>query len=444
LEKWTTLVMGPIIGLGPWGILGTTTPLLPSALPHPLGSVLVYLAFSLVLSDRLGLALISCFFSIIIHIQHGAQCLVILLPIVFLTEKRSPQKYLFLLVIALLSIMIYQIVHLRGLDVSSADIDRLCQLYIPHHCYSRTWNKLVFLSAIPFLYFSLEFLYFLIRKKVNYWGSLLFVAIPLLVVVFAVVMDYFNVPFFSQIVRRYFVLRFANYLYFFAGWGILLFLLQLRNIVYNLTIIHFVRLVFGLASIFIWLWGYNSSFQGNLFFSLFFLLLLILAFYSFSDVRKNDNKRRSQILVVVVILLPYLILYPQEWKIGRRSSLEIISEFGNTIKRLTPSGSIIISSPSFQWLRFYSRRALVADSTYLPFGGVMLNQWEERLRDLGGFSGEGFKLLSGERISQLAQKYQASYVLLSLDDPKMTYANIHWKQLIYSPHARLSYYKISN
>jgi hypothetical protein len=70
-------VVAMLIGVGPELVLGSTTPALPTALPHQLGGFLGYLTSALLLTRRPRAAAVALVATAVVHVQVGALVVVI-------------------------------------------------------------------------------------------------------------------------------------------------------------------------------------------------------------------------------------------------------------------------------------------------------------------------------------------------------------------------------
>jgi hypothetical protein len=110
-----------------------------------------------------------------------------------------------------------------------------------------------------------------------------------------------------------------------------------------------------------------------------------------------------------------------------------MSEYRNAfrLEQIVPSGETIAADPNWAWVRLASKRAVIVDCKYKPYGGAPLVEFESRLESIGGYQKmciqDSFRKLKPAELDIWAEKYSAKYLLLDKRDkriPKMM--NLGW------------------
>lgn len=407
---------------GPVTILGTTTIALPQALPHALGGALVLLALSFCFEKKWALAGVVVLLSSVAHVQQGTIALAILLFFLILDfyENRSLRLIPYVLILAS-SATIIAILQSRPVLGELSDFVRVCNEYIPYHCDSNSWlpNRFVLgICAIGLLLIVANS-----RKGLNFDHFRIFVFTYLIGGLVLLVIEFLNFPFLGEIIQG------AN------GFRIFSLLVPLGAICAAWVVIEahklsFKKLLLGLVSIYVFLTastdlGFLSSYS-------FFLALFLILFY-FKVLDDNSNittpSLRTKaalngslglfIAISIVCVIASGLTIP-------RIDIGFMSDYKKSFKleQIVPSGETIAADPTWTWVRLASKRAVIVDCKYLPYGGDPLAEFESRLESIGGYQeicgGSSFSSLKPKRIDRWADEYSANYLLLKKSDKRIS------------------------
>lgn len=379
-------VLGPLLVLGPEKILGSTTPLLWFADPHMLGGCLAFLALVALLTDRWNVAVVASLLAGAFHIQHGANLAPVLLLTAVLAQRVVARRRVMLAATAMVLVGGAQAVAVwRGIDTSGDAWLTICRDLIPFHCYAPgwSWTYLAVGGAILALAFGFGW------WQRAAWRTILPVAVlPAAGLLVGVIGERFQLGVLGRLAAQYNVHRLATVVVPFAAFAVIC--LVTRAVAGDR------RWIFGGAAIpFI----------------------------------------RRALVVSVVIVLPIAALNGSLGRIGYDRDLPTV-KVGEAIRRAVPPDGIIAAPPDIVWLRSLSARSVVADCKAVPFGGRPWEEYVARMRDLGGHCQGGpsrWKQLSPEAVESLRARYGVTHVLLETDDPKVTYALAHWRQVFEAP-----------
>ena len=99
------------------------------------------------------------------------------------------------------------------------------------------------------------------------------------------------------------------------------------------------------------------------------------------------------------------------------------ADTGLQLEKSIPVGQTITMDPKLGWVRLLSRRAVVVDCKYKPYGGESLHEYVARLQPLGGFKQacqkQGFNSLSATQLTSYATRYNSHFLLLRAKDPRI-------------------------
>ncbi|HEY8271167.1 MAG TPA: DUF6798 domain-containing protein [Pseudobdellovibrionaceae bacterium] len=353
-----------ILLLGPWRFLGSG-PLWGSwALPHFMGGSLGLLACALWLQKKEKWLWFVVPLATLFHIQHGALVSLLLVSgSLFQWRKNLP-----VICLAILNLGgVFAAAKLRGLTDSGNAFLMSCQKYIPEHCFAPAW-PLDWLLPLVVIFIVFIFL----GKKIWRDGGDSWTALALsasCITFFGTLIDYFDIEPLATLFRRLFFHRVAAY-------------------------------------------------------SLCFAVVIIAQMIWEGDLRNLQNKTLkifAAISIVILLISPSGILGEKADLRKLTANQPVYEILGHHLETLVPPGEIIAMNPALVWVRLLSRRAVVVDVKAIPFQDQPFKEWEERIRDLGGFDFDGnkFKQMSFYQLKFMSQKYKASFVLLEIDDQKL-------------------------
>jgi hypothetical protein len=419
---FTTALGSLFLVAGPVTILGTTTIALPQALPHALGGALVLLMFGFCLEKKWSLAGISVVLASIAHVQQGTVALAIFIFFLALDyyEKRTFQIVSYLL-IAIAMVTIFTILSSRPVLGELSDFVRVCNEYIPYHCDSNSWLPNRFVLGICTL--GLMLIVATNRKVFGFDHFRLFVLTYSVGGAALLVLEFVNVPFLGELIQG------AN------GFRVFSLMVPLGAIsaawvIVNAHKLSFKKLVLGLVSIFVFLTGATDL--GFLSRYAFFVAVFLILFYfkvmddnakiSAPELRTKASLNGSVALfagIAIVSVISSGLTIP-------RMDIAFMSDYRKSFKleQIVSSGETIAADPTWTWVRLASKRAVIVDCKYLPYGGPPLEEFESRLESIGGYEeicgGSSFSTLKPKKIDAWAEEYSADYLLLEKRDKRIS------------------------
>jgi hypothetical protein len=418
--------LGAILGslflvAGPVTLLGTTTIALPQALPHALGGALALLTFSFCLEKKWSLAGFFVLLSSVAHVQQGTIALAIFLFFLILDfyETRALRiiPYIFVLIS---SVLIVAILNNRPVLGKLSDFVRVCNEYIPYHCDSNSWapNRFVLgLCAIGLVIIvansrkALPFDHFRIFSFTYIIGGLVLLAL-----------EFINFPILGELIQG------SN------GFRVFSLLIPLGAISAAWVIIEasqlsYKKLLLGLASIFVYLTALSDvGFLSR--YSFFIALILILFYFKVIDGNADSaiptlRSQYSFASSVGLFASISIIAVVASGLTMPRFEIGFMSDYKKSFKleQLVPSGETIAADPTWTWVRLASKRAVIVDCKYLPYGGAPLTEFEARIKALGGYericSESSYGTLKPNRLDTWADKFSAKYLLLEKSDKRI-------------------------
>jgi hypothetical protein len=96
-----------------------------------------------------------------------------------------------------------------------------------------------------------------------------------------------------------------------------------------------------------------------------------------------------------------------------------LADWGQRAEQLVPSGSQLLAPPLDWGVRMATKRAVVADCKYGPYGGDAWKEYKARIEAMGGFDQclgtQGAKTyddLPGETLVEVARRYHADFIIV--------------------------------
>lgn len=414
---------------GPVALLGTTTIALPQALPHALGGGLVLLMFGFCLENKWSLAGISVVLASIAHVQHGTVGLLIFIFFLAIDyyQTRTLRVVSYLLTATAL-VTIFKILSLRKVVGNLSDFVRVCNEYIPYHCDSNSWSPNRFVLGICVT--GMVLIVATSRKSLGFDYFRIFAFTFSVGGAALVVLEYANFPFLGELIQG------TN------GFRIFSLLISLGAIsgawvVVNAHTLSFKKLLLGLLSIFVFLTAEHD--MGLLSPYSFIVAVMLIVFYfkvmddnsaiTSPDLRAKASSKGSiglfaSMAIVAVIASGAKNLQPD---------IAFMSDYRKAfrLEQIVPSGETIAADPNWAWVRLASKRAVIVDCKYKPYGGASLEEFESRLESIGGYQKmciqDSFRKLKPTELDVWAEKYSAKYFLLDKRDKRIPdLINLGW------------------
>jgi hypothetical protein len=417
-----------ILSLSPKYFLGTGVPFLGIALPALLGASLAILSLAYLTINKVGLAIALTIPTTIIHVQLGlALCSILILFSIF--ERNKWQRGFLLNCLMLLSSIICGVIllNLRPVYGELKDFTWVCENMIPYHCDANSWSAKTFIigtSSLGLLLIST----FISDNRV--WR--LIIRSLCLIEFVAVFSDFFNILFLGEFVQGSNIYRYGMFASALTPIAVVILFSSTNKNNYRLIILNFLGYFF--------LYFYLSSeftvlADEKLLTSLFLLAAyLIKLTYEKSKflISKNDNSRINIVLLSTLSILLFVTFtsFPNSHiQINLESETSLRSVI---LRNSIPTGAVIAADPRMTWLRLDSRRAVVVDCKYAPYGGPALQEYRQRMSSLGGWTractGESFQTLSSRELDSFARRYGADFILMeSLPEFENTLMQFGWK-----------------
>lgn len=417
--QWLSLLIGPLIVFGPISPLGSTTLVLPIAVPHVLGGCLAYLAIALLITDRPLHAALTTVLVALAHVQHGANLAVIVMICALVMTGWSKRDRL-----VLASAGAFGAVHaviatkLRGITGNGSDFVEICRLRSPHHCDANSWATTrlttgwILLLMISLLIWT--------RRRHELKVLLIATGLPLVGLLAGVWSDRLDVPFFGELAQSTNIYRLVTLILPFAVWAVFVGLAGADT-----TQIRGPMVLFTTMILMAWYAADSSlsdvSKSAGTAMILAGVTVVVIASGLWVTTRPNLITILSTLILVVVLLSGLTTLSFHRITIGYDSSDPRVSG-ARRVESATPVGSIVAAPPTMTWLRAVSRRAVIVDCKSVPYGGTPWREYKERIRSLGGWGNcrgsNSYSLLTIKDMEQLVDRYGATHALVSESDPK--------------------------
>ena len=398
--------MGPaFLAIGPHSLLGSGITLWGWALPHSLGGSLALLTLAAWITGRYRWCNLLLLFSTLIHVQHGAHAagLILVASLVFGSFKKVGWGVVTSLVIVLF------IAKILGLSGGGDVFLTACYKYIPYHCLATSWPLENFL---PVIYLSVGFGLSFLGYKKSFSPFYLIFGLILFGLYAGIALDILNIDSLSWIPRRFNIYRLVSLLVPFSIvgflWGISLVFEEINKIFLKKFLILLISF-FALSS---WIISKNAGFEGQLLMSFFWtsaiLFFIFLSSYEF--------KRFIFLKWVWLICISSSLFFAEHFY--RSAPYENLRRIGQFIQEVVPPGKLILASPHFEWFRFMTRRAVIADTKAIPYQPETFSEWENRIRDLGGFdtSGRSYSQIDYLTWTSIVKKYSVDYAFVTEGD----------------------------
>jgi hypothetical protein len=291
------------------------------------------------------------------------------------------------------------------------DFTWVCENMIPYHCDANSWSWKTFVTGFSSLGLLLVTSFISTNRS---WC--LVVRILCLIEFIAVFSDFFDIPVVGEFVQGSNIYRYGMFVSALTPIAfIILFLSARKSDIKELVLI-------GFGFIFFYLYlcsEYSVLSSIKLWIFFVFLFVYFLKFrdrISSNSIMPSGEVQRVLIRLSTLLLLAFIILTPFP---NSHIQVDLESETsarGVTLRDSIPPGSVIASDPRMTWLRLESRRAVVVDCKYAPYGGPALSEYRQRMSELGGWNractGDSFRGLSAGDLNSFARKYSAKFILI--------------------------------
>jgi hypothetical protein len=448
------LVLGvPLLAvLGPRFVLGTFLPFLSQALPNNLGGFMAYAAVAALITGRGRMACVLALATGLVHVQHGV-VLGGILGLSALLAKGSLRSRLPLIGTAGALIVLSVVVSTsRGLTAGNDDMLEACTVGSIGHCNANTWAWVIIRDGL--LMIAAASAVAAIRWRD--WRTLLPAVIaPALVLTLGLSADRLDWGIFGELAQRLFVYRLGMNLALFVPWLAVLLAAGvgqrlpsalLRALGAALVSGYWVSAVFTRSA-----YATQSSDALRLG---GFIVGLVLAMPMIIESTVRVVHRRTPLSFSVGPLISWAVAatlttvtvavissktQPGALDVGFRSDDGYVW-IGQQLENEVPVGSVIAHPPDIEWVRLFSRRAVVGNCRAAPYGGDPWDEYKQRLAALGVDTTRiyecprsGYEALGLDDIRALRSRFEATHAAFEAPDPKIAAAQAaQWKLTWYS------------
>jgi hypothetical protein len=426
-HQWLAVTTVTVIAsVTPLSLYGSGGTLYATALPVVLGGALVYLTVAGLLTGDHRIAAFAAVAAAFTHVQQGAITMVLcgLVAMVVWLRERRVDRWLVASAVAALAVVVIGL-RVRPVAGHLEEFADACRLLIPYHCDASTWGRDTFLAGAGLIGLAVATVAYIARADRARWFVV--VALPALGMLAAAAFDWGDVPVLGVLVQGLNVYRLAVILLPLAVWGMLapLFadLTRRRRLVLLAG-----SLVLGLAALTDAGWGLQpgSKVAGGPW-MIVFGGLLILAVAALVHPRLAPNSelvwRASMVGLVVTVLVSATVggalrLRPFDPRFFRDDDL---ARWGSDVQTVVPPGAVLVIPPEAVQLRMATKRAVVVDCKYGPYGGDAWREFKERLEAVGGIgqclsTEPAYDALTGDHLAAVARQYGAQYIVINSEN----------------------------
>lgn len=428
----SSLLGALLLTAGPVTLFGTTTIALPQALPHALGGAICFLAVSLALRKEWLGAGICVVFATVAHVQHGSVAIAIIALLLIMNFRAKRQILWFPIFCLILSMGIFALIlSIRPVIGNFSDFIKVCNEYIPYHCNATSWLPNRFVTGLAT--FSIILIAASNRKVSSQDNFKDLSQIAISATIALISLDYLDVPVFGGIVQAINAYR-INSIFISIG------ALCGAWILVNAKELSSRTLALALSSIYVFL---TATGDESHLAPYSFIVASILFWFYFTIVESNGKDKNWNVFSIslpktqakIFVALALVAIMGSGLTLPRFRP-NFMSDYAKSFKieHLVPSGSTIVANPSWTWVRLASKRAVIVDCKYIPYGGVPLTQFENRLDEIGGYdevcSGNSFDALTPQEIDSWASRFNGKYLLLSKSDKRINkLMSLGWSEL---------------
>jgi hypothetical protein len=453
-----------LLALGPQVVLGTTTPALPSALPHQLGGFLAYLTSALLLTRRPRAAALACVATAVVHVQIGALVAVVCVlavAAVRLTERRW--WWSTLTGVAVAAAVVVTVLRLRPVAAEPDDFVQICREVIPFHCDVTTWPAGQLGSGFAVVLAALLTAVLIGRGAARPGpddvpqgpddvvpvpdgapgdpaeagsparpapvgargrpGGLLWAAVvlaPAVGLTAGVVANRYGVPVLGRLAQSTNIFRLAVLVVPLGAWGLIAGFARLSRAR---------RLLWmppALAAGYGWLepHGGDTVLAGHSRWVLEVLAVAALAALVALLPRLPGAVRAVPVVAAAAVLgVAVTQVGAVQWRLFRPGFVSDprLRAMGATIARYVPPGGVVEAPPTWGAIRLTAGRSILVDCKAVPYGGAAWRDYRARMDALGGrgacsHGGMPFTALPPTALISAAQRYGAGYLVLPFWD----------------------------
>lgn len=419
-RQWPALLLVTVLAsVTPIYLYGSGGTLAATALPGVLGGMLVYLTGAALLVDRLRMAAIAAVAAGVIHVQQGAITAVLCAGVAVSIWLRSRRVDWRLVGAAIASVAIVVIgLRVRPVAGHLEDFAEACRLLIPYHCDASAWGRDTTVAGAALILLALATVAYVTRDARDRWFVV--VALPALGMLAAAAADRWNVPGLGVLVQGLNVYRLAVILLPLAVWGALVALLAelpARHRLVWLAVTGFLALV-ALADP---AWGLvpSAAFAGGVWMVVFGLLFVGAAVLRWRG--RGDRLWAGALAAMALcVLLSAFDARAMQWRPfdARLMPDDDLRSWGAAVQQAVPPGGVLLIPPQADRLRLATKRAVVVDCKYGPYGGEPWQEFKQRLAAVGGIEqclagSDAYDRLTAADLTAAARRYGAGFVVVN-------------------------------
>jgi hypothetical protein len=432
-------VVAVVIGLGPEVALGSTTPALPTGLPHELGGFLAYLTAALLLTRRPAAAAVALVATSVVHVQIGALAAVVSLlafVVIALIERRC--WWWTLGGVVLSAAVVLTVLRLRPVAASGDDFVQICREVIPFHCDAASWPSGQLLSGLAVVVAALLSAAFVATTdagpKISGDRALwtVSVLVPAVGLVAGVLADRYQVPVLGRLAQSTNIYRLAVLLIPFSAWGLVAGFHRLRGRLRAVWLP--LALVAGTG----WLVPVDGipALPGAAGWA-----AAVMAVAAAGVLLRHRHRTASGLvgLLSLALLLTGAVL---AGPVGLRPvTVTFVPDpamraLGAVIAAHVPPGGVIQVPPTMGVIRLTAGRSVLVDCKAVPYGGPAWADYRARLEAIGGrggcsHGGAPYLHVPAADLVAATQRYGARYLVLSAADPRRAQVQaLGWRVLV--------------
>ena len=419
-RQWSALLLVTVLAsVTPIYLYGSGGTLAATALPGVLGGMLVYLTGAALLVDRHRIAAIAAVAAAVIHVQQGAITAVLCAGVAGSIWLRSRRIDWRLLGAAVASVAIVVIgLQVRPVAGHLEDFAEACRLLIPYHCDATAWGRDTTVAGAALILLALATVAYVGRDARDRWFVV--VMLPAVGMLAAAAADRWNVPVLGVLVQGLNVYRLAVILLPLAVWGALVPLLAdlpgRRRLIWLA-----ITGLLGLVALADPAWGLvpSSAFAGGIWMVGFGLLFVAAALLRW---REGGHRLWTGALAAMAlcVLLSAFDAGAMRWRPfdARLMPDDDLRLWGAAAQQIVAPGGVLLIPPQADRLRLATRRAVVVDCKYGPYGGQPWQEFKERLTAVGGIEqclagSDAYDRLTGADLAAAARRYGAGFVVVN-------------------------------
>jgi hypothetical protein len=436
-----------LIGLGPETVLGSTTPALPTALPHELGGFGAYLAAALLLTRRPRAAAVVIVLTAVVHVQVGALAAVVGVIAVLAVAVFDRQGWWSVLAGCVVAGgVVVTVLRLRPVAADAGDFVQICGEVIPYHCDATTWTPGQLGSGYAVVLAALLSVAFVARSDwsgIGVWVAA--VVAPAVGLVGGVLANRYGVPVVGRLAQSTNIFRLAVLLVPFGAWGLTAGFSRLsgwRRLAW---------LVPAAVAGYGWLvprdgtvalpdhpgWAGVVLGVGAL-----GVLLRTALPWRVGPVRTGSLLGAAAGFTALGVLVTGAIeLQVLRWRPMNITFVPDATDraMGRLVAAHVPVGEEVLVPPTLGVVRLTSGRSIVVDCKAVPYGGAAWREYRARMEALGGrgachSGGRPFLEVAPEDLTAAALRYGARYLLLTVWDARVTaIQDLGWRVLVEAP-----------